>query len=262
MDVSGKVAIVTGGGNGIGRAIARKLNEAGSKVVIADLNGENASAVAAEVNGLAVTCDVAIESDIQMVVEKAEAEFGPVDLFVSNAGITTKGGPEVPDEQWQHLWQVNLMAHVYAARAVLPGMVERGSGYLVQVASAAGLLTEIGSAPYSVTKHAAVSFAEWVAVHYRRLGIHVSCVCPAGVATDFLNLDDPVHEFLHFSSVTPEQVADDIMTGIDNETFLITPHDEAREFFEFKGKDYERWIHNFSRLHQKIERLAERNSSK
>lgn len=262
MDVAGRIAVVTGGANGIGRALCRALHSQGVRgLVIADRDESGAAGVAAEVGGVSLACDVSREADIQAVVALAEREYGRIDLFVSNAGITIKGGAEVPDEQWQRLWSVNVMAHVYAARAVLPAMLARGEGYLVQVSSAAGLLTEIGSAPYSVTKHAVVAFAEWLSVHHQRQGLKVSCVCPAGVATDFLDLDDPVHQFLHLSSLTPEQVAESILQGIRDERFLILPHPEVEEFFAFKGEDYDRWLKNFSRVNEKLKKKIQRASA-
>lgn len=263
MDVKDTVAIVTGGANGIGKAICHKLAASGaSHVVVADLDFERAQAVADSIQGSAMACNVAEETEVQQLIESTLKSHGRIDLFVANAGITAKGGAEVANEDWQRLWNVNLMSHVYAARLLLPYMAERGSGYWVSVASAAGLLTEIGSAAYSVTKHATVAFAEWMSVHYQRKGIGVSCVCPAGVATDFLNLDDPVHQFLHFSSVTPEQVAEDVLTAITEEKFLVLPHSEVGEYFAYKGEDYDKWIKNFSRLDQKIERFAKKQAEK
>jgi NAD(P)-dependent dehydrogenase (short-subunit alcohol dehydrogenase family) len=253
MDVQQRVAIVTGGANGIGRAICQALARAGARqVIVADLDENAARSLADEIHGLSLRCDVARESDIQRAVALADEQCGGVDIFVSNAGITLKGGAEVPDEDWQRLWNVNVMAHVYAARAVLPQMCARGEGYMVQVSSAAGLLTEIGSAPYSVTKHAVVSFAEWLSVHYQKQGIRVSCLCPAGVATDFLDLDDPIHQFLHMSAVTPEQVAECVIEGIRAEKFLMLPHPEVQEFFAYKTQDYERWLKNFARVNEKL----------
>lgn len=260
MEVAGRVGIVTGGARGIGAALCRALHAAGMRgLVIADLDEAGAQAIASEIGGAAICCDVSNEADIQAAVSLAEERFGDVDLFVSNAGITTKGGAEVPDAKWQQLWDVNVMAHVYAARAVLPKMLARGEGYLVQVSSAAGLLTEIGSAPYSVTKHAVVAFAEWLSVHYQRQGLKVSCVCPAGVATEFLDLDDPVHQFLHLSSLTAEQVAESVLEGIRDEKFLILPHPEVDEFFRFKGEDYDRWLKNFSRVNEKLRKKIEKS---
>lgn len=255
--------IVTGGGNGIGQALCHAFSDAGAKhLYVVDIDVAAARQVAGRINGSAMRCDVSREEEIRQLVDEAESRFGRVDLFVSNAGITAKGGPDVPDEEWLRLWNVNLMSHVYAARAVLPGMTSRGEGYLVQVSSAAGILTEIGSAPYSVTKHAVVSFAEWLSIHYQQQGIRVSCVCPAGVATDFLDLEDPVHQFLHFSSVSPEELAQIVLEGIREERFLIVSHEEIHEFFEFKSTDYDRWLKNFAHLHRKIQRQTKRAEKK
>ena len=255
MQLLNQVAIVTGGANGIGRALCRRFAaEQARGVVVADLDFEAASAVAREIGGLAVRCDVSREAEVQSLVAQTITQFGQIDLFVSNAGITISGGVEVPDADWQRLWDVNVMAHVYAARAVLPGMLERGQGYLLHTSSAAGLLTEIGSAPYSVTKHAVVAFAEWLSVQYQRRGIKVSCLCPAGVSTDFLDLSDPVHQFLHMSSVTPEAVADCVIEGLAAEKFLLSPHKEVEEFLQFKTQQYDAWLKNFSRVHEKMEK--------
>ncbi len=255
MQLLNQVAIVTGGAHGIGRALCRRFASEGARgVVVADLDDEAASTVARDFGGLAVRCDVSREDEVQALVARAIEQYGQVDLFVSNAGITTSGGVEVPNADWQRLWDVNVMAHVYGARAVLPGMLERGSGYLLQTSSAAGVLTEIGSAPYSVTKHAVVAFAEWLSVQYQRRGIKVSCLCPAGVSTDFLDLSDPVHQFLHMSSVTPEAVADCVIEGLAAEKFLLSPHKQVEEFFQFKSQQYDAWLKNFSRVHEKMEK--------
>ena len=188
MNVRDKVVVVTGGGSGIGRALCRRFAIEGAKgIAVADLDETQARAVAAEIGALPVKTDVSIEADVQGLVERVTSELGPIDLFCSNAGIILNGGPETPDADWQRIWNVNVMSHVYAARAVLPAMQARGQGYLLQVASAAGLLTQIGSAPYSVTKHAAVGFAEWLSITYGAAGIKVSCVCPQGVRTPMLD---------------------------------------------------------------------------
>lgn len=259
MDLQHKVVVITGGANGIGRALCKRFHSEGAQgIVVADLDDDTGREVARDVDGVYAHCDVAVEEDVQRLVTVAEDSYGPVDLFCSNAGITTKGGEDVPDADWMRLWDVNLMAHVYAARAVLPGMLKRGSGYLLQTSSAAGVLTEIGSAPYSVTKHAAVAFAEWLSVHYQKQGIRVSCLCPAGVATDFLDPDDPIHQFLHATSVTPEDVADCVVAGLAEEKFLLLPHEEVGEFFAFKGQEYDRWLKNFARLKEKMDRRATR----
>jgi NAD(P)-dependent dehydrogenase (short-subunit alcohol dehydrogenase family) len=262
MDVAGCVAVVTGGGNGIGRALCLRLAQAGAHVVVADVDAEAAQRVAEEAGSLALCCDVGEEGQVQALVAQTTKEHGRIDLFCSNAGVTAKGGYEASDDDWERNWRVNVMSHVYAARAALPAMLERGEGYFLLTASAAGLLTEIGSAPYSVTKHGTVAFGEWLSVHHRRQGLRVSVLCPAGVATDFLDLDDPVHQFLHARSVTAEEVAESTLQGIAEERFLILPHPEVAEFFAFKGQNYDRWLHNFSRINEKIARRAAREGKR
>src|SRR5258708_1423587 len=188
MKLKDKVAVVTGGANGIGRAMCERFAAEGARaVVIADCDEDRAEQLAKEINGLAVRTNVAVETDIVNLVSRALEAYGAIDLFCSNAGIGTKGGADEPNEVWQRIWDVNVMAHIYAARAVLPGMLARGEGYIVATASAAGLLSQIGSAPYSLTKHAAVAFAEWLSITYGDRGLRVSCLCPQGVNTNMLN---------------------------------------------------------------------------
>jgi NAD(P)-dependent dehydrogenase (short-subunit alcohol dehydrogenase family) len=250
MKLADKVAVVTGGASGIGRALCRRFAAEGARgVVVADLDAGGAAQVAAEIGGLAVATDVSRESDVVHLVEQSTAAFGAIDLFCSNAGIILEGGVETSDEQWQRIWQINFMAHVYAARAVLPGMLARGEGYLLQTASAAGLLTQIGSAPYAVTKHAAVSLAEWLAVTYGDRGIRVSCLCPQGVRTNMLaHAEHGPGRFLLDGALEPEQVADAVIAGLDEERFLILPHPEVREYFRRKADDYDRWLRGMRRL--------------
>jgi NAD(P)-dependent dehydrogenase (short-subunit alcohol dehydrogenase family) len=258
MHIAGKVIVVTGGANGIGRALCERfVRDDAAAVVIADRDFDAARQTADQLAGTAtaIGCDVSREEQVRELVTLAVAQHGAIDLFCSNAGITKRGTEMAPNEDWQHMWDINVMAHVYAARAVLPMMLERGQGYLLQTSSAAGVLTEIGSAAYSVTKHAAVSFAEWLSVKYRRRGIRVSCLCPAGVQTNFLHNDDTIHQFLATSAVTPEDVAECVVQGLAEERFLLLPHPQVEEFFAFKGQDYDRWLHNFSRIAQKLERI-------
>src|SRR5438309_3079683 len=189
MELADKVVIVTGGGSGIGAALSRRFVAEGARgVAVADVEGGKAAAVAGELGdrAMAVTTDVSVGADVVRLVEQTTDRWGPVDLFCSNAGIAVGGGVEAPDDQWQRIWEVNLMAHVYAARAVLPAMLSRGEGYLLNTASAAGLLTNLGAAPYTVTKHAAVALAEWLAITHGDAGIKVSCLCPQGVRTPML----------------------------------------------------------------------------
>src|SRR6058998_2356055 len=191
MRLKDKVAVVTGGANGIGRALCERFAAEGARgVVIADLDTDRAESLAKDIGGLAIKTNVAVEADIVNLVTRATAAYGQIDLFCSNAGIGTPGGADEPNEIWQRIWEVNVMAHIYAARHVLPVMLARGGGYILATASAAGLLTQIGSAPYSVTKHAAVAFAEWLAVTYGDRGVRVSCLCPMGVNTAMLHAGD------------------------------------------------------------------------
>jgi NAD(P)-dependent dehydrogenase (short-subunit alcohol dehydrogenase family) len=258
MEVREKVAIVTGGANGIGRALCRRFAAGGARgVVVADIDEQGATQVAAEIGGLPVAVDVSVEGDVVRLVELATARFGPVDLFCSNAGIGLNGGPEVSNSDWERIWQINVMAHVYAARAVLPDMLKRGQGYLLNTASAAGLLTQIGSAPYSVTKHAAVAFAEWLAVTYGDAGIRVSCLCPQGVRTNMLReAEESGSGFLIEGALDPEEVAEMVIGGLRLERFLILPHPEVAEYLRRKAGDYDRWLRGMRRLQDKVQGLA------
>ena len=250
MQIKNSVIVVTGGANGIGRAMCRRFAADGARgVVIADLDEAAAQTVAREIAGLAVRCDVSKPEDLHSLVARSTEAFGPIDLFCSNAGIETGGGIDAPDDCWQRIWAVNVMAHVYAARAVLPGMIARGRGYLLQTASAAGLLTQMSSAPYSVTKHAAVGLADWLAITYAEAGIKVSCLCPLGVRTNMLmGTDDPIAVYLRENAVDPEHVAGVAVEGLAAERFLILPHPEVAEFFHRKADDYDRWLRGMQRL--------------
>lgn len=254
MKIQDKVAVVTGGATGIGRALCRRFKQEGARaVVVADIDADGAAAVAREIGGLAVKTNVAVDAEVQQLVRAATDKYGRVDVFCSNAGIITRGGEEVSNPEWQRIWDINVMAHVYAARAVLPQMLERGEGYLVQTASAAGLLSQIGSAPYSVTKHAAVGFAEWLAITYGDRGIRVSCLCPQGVRTNMLlGPTGDRQTFLTAGSVSPEEVAEAVVQGMDAERFLILPHPEVLEYFRRKGADYDRWLAGMRRLQEKV----------
>ncbi|MEZ6126115.1 MAG: SDR family oxidoreductase [Planctomycetaceae bacterium] len=255
MEVAGKVIVVTGGAHGIGAAMCRRFAaESAERVVVADVDLPAATQVADEIRGLAVECNVANEHSVQALVETVLQQCGRIDVMCSNAGITVKGGLDTSNDDWQRMWDVNVMSRLYAARAVVPHMLERGSGYLVQTASAAGVLTEIGSVSYSVTKHADVAMAEWLSVCYGRQGIRVSCVCPLGVRTDFLDNDDPIHRYLHLHAITPEEVAAAVVSGMADEQFLILPHPEVAEFFAMKTDSYDRWLKGMQRLRQKLTR--------
>lgn len=254
MHLKDKVAVVTGGANGIGRALCRRFAAEGARgVVVADLDAGGATEVAREIGGLTVVVDVSNEADVKRLVAEATAKFGQIDLFCSNAGIAIGGSVDVPDAEWQRIWEINFMAHVYAARAVLPAMLARGDGYLLQTASAAGLLTSIGSAPYAVTKHAAVALAEWLSITYGPT-IKVSCLCPQGVFTNMLMRPDAgaATEFLKTEAITPEQLADSVIEGLANEQFLILPHPVVAKYMTHKATDYDRWIRGMRRLQEEI----------
>src|SRR6202158_1258458 len=251
MDVTGRVVVVTGGAKGIGRALAKRFASARAEaVIVADIDLDGASAVAQEINGTAVRCDVSRESDVKELVDGVEAERGRIDIFCSNAGIAVGGGREAPDDQWQRMWAVNLMSHVFVARHVLPAMLTRGEGYLLGTVSAAGLLNHVFAAPYGVTKAAALSFFEWLAIAHGDEGIRVSCLCPQGVKTDMLAAERRVlgTNFLTAGALEPEQVADVVVEGIRNERFLILPHPEVAEYFSRKAQDYDRWLKGMRRL--------------
>lgn len=256
MELKDKVIVVTGGANGIGRALCRRFAaEKPKAIVVADLNADGAAQVASEIGGLAVRANVGVEADIINLVQQATDAYGRIDLFCSNAGIGGKpGGAEVANEDWQLIWEVNVMSHVFAARAVLPAMLARSDGYLLNTVSAAGLLTQIGNVTYSVTKHAAQAFAEWLAVTHGDAGIKVSCLCPQGVKTDLLTNSEYAEKaaFLIDSAIEPEAVAEATVKGLAEESFLILPHPEVAEYFKRKAGDYERWLRGLRKLNQQV----------
>lgn len=259
MQLRDKVTIVTGAGRGIGAALAGRFAREGARAVyVVDRDEAPAHEVAGQCGGIAVVADVADESQIQDLVATAYDRFGRIDLFCSNAGIMQDGGLEVTDAEWQRAWEVNFLSHVYAARAVVPKMVEQGGGYLLQTASAAGLLTQIGAAPYSVTKHAAVAFAEWLSITYHRQGIRVSCLCSQGVHTRMLDESrSALADALRPSALMPGQVADAVVEGLAEGRFLILPHPEVGVYFQNRANDNERWLRGMRRLWDQCEPLAE-----
>ncbi|MGD0377016.1 MAG: SDR family oxidoreductase [Streptosporangiaceae bacterium] len=274
MDIANRVAIVTGGASGIGRSICLALADAGAAgVVVADVDAAGAAKVAAEIEAgghraLAVPADVSRESDVRALVAAAEHAFGPVDLFCSNAGIIVAGGLEVADDAWARIWAINVQSHVYAARALLPGVLARGQGYLIITASAAGLLTQLGSAPYAVTKHAAVALAEWLSITYGEQGLVVSCLCPQAVtsnlgATSRRELGEDT--FLEDVGATggsaqaaldgvlePGQVAATVLAAVAAEQFLILPHPDVATYERRRADDRERWLRGMRRLQARL----------
>jgi NAD(P)-dependent dehydrogenase (short-subunit alcohol dehydrogenase family) len=253
MKLTDKVVVVTGAARGIGRALCERFHREGAgAVVVADLDGEEAQSVAHAVGGLAVCCDVAREGDIVRLVEDTERRFGPVDLFCSNAGIAVvDGDPDnianTPDDVWQRSFAVNVMAHIYAARVLVPRMTKRGGGYFLNTISAAGLLSQIGSAIYSTTKHAAVGFAENLAIMHRREGIRVSILCPQGVDTPMLRAMPPGPQSLD-GVLSAEVVADCVVAALEQEHFLILPHPQVAAYWQRKVENYDRWIAGMAKL--------------
>jgi len=263
------VAVVTGGGHGIGRALCRRLARDGGQVVVADIDNEAASKVAAEIGGVASTLDVSDEQAVAALVDRVEKDLGPIDMFISNAGvgfgdgesgaISAEGGINAIDDRWEASWNVNVMAHVYAARALVPRMLKRGGGHLVNVASAAGLLSQIGDAAYSTTKHAAVGFAESLAIDYGDNGIEVSVVCPQAVATRMIGIEDDSDSMEGgFGGnevdgiMTAEDVADIIVGQALAGKFLILTHAPVTTYVQRKATDHDRWISGMRRLRQKV----------
>ena len=252
MNVEGQVIAITGGAHGIGCALAERFASRGAKVIaIIDVDHQAAREVAERVGGVAYRVDVSDEAALVGALTDFSAQYGPVDLMCSNAGVGVVGGPEAPNEDWSRAWEVNVMAHVYAARAVLPGMLERGGGHLLQTISAAGLLTSLAAAPYAVTKHAAVAFAEWLAITYRARGLKVSALCPQGVYTRMLEDAGPAAAMLRPEAITPEAVAEAVMVGLESERFLILPHPKVADYVAQKGSAIDAWIDAMAMLQAK-----------
>lgn len=258
MDLEDRVAVITGGAKGIGYAMAEAFLAAGARgVVVADLDQDDvddaANRLGPGAGGYAL--DVADPTQVDALVAAVERQVGPIDLFVSNAGIGTGAGVEAEPDDWDRIWKVNVLAHVHAARAVLPSMLDRGQGYLLSTASAAGLLTQIGDLPYSVTKHAAVSVAEWLAITYGDRGITVSCLCPQGVRTDMLAgaMGATAGETVAAQGLLePAEVAEAVVAGLASERFLILPHPEVADYYQRRASDPDRWLAGMSRLQARI----------
>jgi NAD(P)-dependent dehydrogenase (short-subunit alcohol dehydrogenase family) len=249
MNLQGARVVVTGGGNGIGAALARRFaKEGASGLVIADVDEKGMSAVAEATGAIPVRCDVTQASEIERLVDGAEREIGPIDLFCSNAGIFVAGGIETSDELWRLTIDLNLMAHVWAARVLVPRMIERGGGYLLHTASAAGLLSQIGSVTYSVSKHAVVSLAEFLAITYGEQGIKVSVLCPQAVRTNMTAGVENGGVAGVDGMLEPDDVASAVVAGLADERFLILPHDTVLGYFQRKAADYDRWLAGMRRL--------------
>lgn len=253
MELEDKIAVVTGGAGGIGKALCRRFADEGAKtVVVVDRNAAGAAEVAADVGGVAMSADVTRERDVRHVVEWTERGHGPIDLFCSNAGIAVAGGAETADADWQRSWAVNVMAHVYATRALLPRMIARGRGYFLNTASAAGLLNQIGSASYGVTKHAAVGFAEWLALSHAHQGIKVSLLCPQAVRTPMLDDSRGTQAASVDGAIEPEELAEAVVDGLRAERFLILPHPRVLDYMQRKTGDYDRWLRGMNRLQERL----------
>ncbi len=258
--VAGAGVVVTGGGSGIGAALARRFSAEGARVVVNDLDGDRAAAVAASCESTgdgratAIPGDASSEDGVAALIEAARAELGEIDLYCANAGIARRGGPEAPESDWADSWQVNVMAHVRAARLLLGPWLERGSGHLICTVSAAGLLSTPGSAPYAATKHAALAFAEWLSLTHRHRGLTVQAICPMGVRTGmFPGGDARSEKLLGPDAIMPEQVADVVMEAIADGRFLILPHPQAGEMYAGRAAEPDRWLKGMNKLQQWLE---------
>ncbi|MBT6421453.1 MAG: SDR family oxidoreductase [Porticoccaceae bacterium] len=254
MELKDKIIVVTGAGSGIGRALAVRFHAEGAKKIIAvDINLSNAEDTASMVDGIAMMADVAKEDDISRIVEDTEANIGPIDLFCSNAGVGIGENIHSPNSEWQAIWDINVMSHVYAARHLVPRMVARGGGYFLNTSSAAGLLNQIGGAAYGVTKHAAVGFGEWLAIHYKHEGIKVSMLCPQAVRTPMTEVaNDATAAAASNGMIEPEKLAETVVEELRKESFVILPHPIVLEYMRNKTTNYDRWIGGMNKLMRKI----------
>ena len=256
MQLKDKIVVITGAGSGIGRALAIKFNAEGAKqVVCVDINLDNAQETADMITGVAMACDVANEAQIKQVIDDTENNIGPIDLLCGNAGIGAGASEQSPDSEWQSIWEINVMSHVYAARHLVPRMIERGHGYFMNTSSAAGLLNQIGGAAYGVTKHAAVGFGEWLALTYAHQGIKVSMLCPQAVRTAMTDVGDDnegVRAAANDGMLEADFVADVVVKGLDEESFLILPHPEVLDYMQRKTANYDRWIGGMNRLQRTL----------
>ena len=259
MQIKDKIIVVTGGASGIGKSLCERFAQEGAKaVVVSDINQEGIDATVADISAstqaLGVKTNVADEEDVNALVSKVLEEFGQIDLFCSNAGIFTLGGENVSTDAWQSIWDINVMSHVFTARAVLPAMLERGEGYLLNTSSAAGLLNQVGSAPYAVTKHAAIGFAEWLSITYGDRGIKVSVLCPQAVRTAMTSGGDGGVAGLD-GLLEPDKLADTVVETLESERFLCLPHPEVLTYMRRKTDDYDRWLGGMRRLQTQFEEV-------
>ncbi|MGD2043354.1 MAG: SDR family oxidoreductase [Acidimicrobiia bacterium] len=253
MELNSKVIVITGGGSGIGAAMARRFAKEGpSGLVVADIDPDSARVVAEEVGGVAVLTDVSDPEANRELIEGTEDRFGPIDLFCANAGIGMVGDEQSDIAMWDRMWQINVMSHVLAARHLVPSWVARGEGYFLVTASAAGLLTNLKAAQYSVTKHAAVAFAEWLAITYGDRGVKVSALCPQFVNTPLLTESEAFKALGGNHTLEPEDVADAVVAGLSDERFLILPHPEVEQYFQNKANDYDRWLGGMRKLQRTV----------
>ncbi|WP_425145513.1 SDR family oxidoreductase [Deinococcus sp.] len=253
MQIKGKVVVVTGSASGIGLALVTRFVQEGARVVASDINAELGARKAAELGARFVPANVAKEAEIQALIDDVQDHEGDIDLYCNNAGMGVGVGPETPDKQWELIQNVNVMSHVWSARHLVPRMLERGHGYFLNTVSAAGLLTEVHSAPYAVTKHAALAFAEWMAITYGDQGIGVTCLCPEGVQTPMIE-----HiPLLQKTAITPEVLVEAAMQALEQERFLVTTHPTTMQGFQMKGQDYDGWIERMRHIRGKAMRLLD-----
>lgn len=253
-DLPGSGVVVTGAGSGIGAALARRLAAEGARVVVNDIDATAAAAVAAQIDGIAVPADAASEQGVAELISRARDELGEIDLYCANAGVARQGGEDAAETDWDQSWQINVMAHVRAARLLVGPWLERGRGHVIATISAAGLLTMIGSAPYSVTKHAALGFAEWLSSTYSHRGITVQALCPQGVRTPMLDASGEAGKLiLGDSAIEPERVADAVMEALGDGPFLILPHPEVARMYAGRAADTDRWLRGMNKIQQRIE---------
>lgn len=251
MELSEKTVVVTGAASGIGKGLAEGFAREGARVVCADVNETGAIQIAQAIGGHARRCDVSSEDQIRDLIDWVETDLGPIDLFCANAGILTIGGLDVEDDAWNRIWQINVMSHVWTARHLVPRMIERGGGYILTTASAAGLLNHPGAAPYAVTKHAAVGFAEWLSLTYGDKGLRVSVLCPQAVRSDMTRGHEDSVASIN-GMLEPEDVAQACVEAIRAEQFLILPHPEVLDYMRLKTADYERWLGGMRKLNQQF----------